>query len=178
MSPLEFAQGGFTWEWGVCDCTLFCASWVFVETGKDPGEGLRSTYSTAAEANAIVDRAGGMEVFIGQRLEGCGFARCIEGARRAPARARPACSVRSCERSGSGGSTPACGQAFGETGLPRMADRALEVSGGQFHPVTDLSLFATPRGANRLTPPRERQTSSDASVVQNPSFAVSPAVTG
>lgn len=77
MSPLEFAQGGFTWEWGVCDCTLFCATWVFVETGKDPGDGLRSTYSTAAAANAIVDRAGGMEAFIGQRLEGCGFARCI-----------------------------------------------------------------------------------------------------
>jgi len=74
-SPLEHAQSGFTWEWGVCDCTLFVASWVLEATGKDPGEGLRSTYSTAAEANAIVDAHGGMVDFIDWRLSSHGFMR-------------------------------------------------------------------------------------------------------
>lgn len=68
MALLEYAQASRPLEWGFNDCALFCAGWVHEKTGIDPGHGLRGSYSTAEEANAIVDRAGGMEAFIGGRL--------------------------------------------------------------------------------------------------------------
>jgi len=63
------------WQWGVLDCSLFCADAAMVVSGRDPGKGIRGTYSTEAEAMAIVAAAGGMEAFIGARLEAIGWRR-------------------------------------------------------------------------------------------------------
>lgn len=63
------------WQWGRVDCTLFCGDWALAHCGRDPGEGIRGTYSSADEAQSIVDRAGGIVAFIGQRLEAIGWER-------------------------------------------------------------------------------------------------------
>jgi hypothetical protein len=65
------------WRWGEMDCTLFCAGWAIAKSGRDPGEGIRGTYDTEAEALAIVEKAGGMQLFIGARLRGIGWKPCV-----------------------------------------------------------------------------------------------------
>jgi hypothetical protein len=84
MTLLEYIKGPHRWGWGgrrhadryhYCDCTLYAADWAAISTGKDPGEGIRFTYSTAEEANAIVEAAGGIEAFVHERLSACGFKR-------------------------------------------------------------------------------------------------------
>lgn len=57
------------------DCTTFPATRVQGLTGLDPAAGLRGTYTTLEEANAIVSAAGGMERFVASRLEPLGFKR-------------------------------------------------------------------------------------------------------
>lgn len=63
------------WQWGLTDCTLFTADWVVARTGRDPGAALRGTYSSAEQANAIIDRFGGIEGLVGAKLGGLGFER-------------------------------------------------------------------------------------------------------
>lgn len=63
------------WQWGFVDCTLFCGDWAMTRSGRDPGEGIRGTYSTEGEALAIVEGAGGMVAFVGDRLEAIGWER-------------------------------------------------------------------------------------------------------
>lgn len=63
------------WHWGIVDCTLFCGDWALALSGRDPGAGIRETYSTEEEALAIVERAGGMVDFVGNRLEAIGWER-------------------------------------------------------------------------------------------------------
>jgi len=67
------AAGKRRWRYGDVDCTLFAADWAMAITGKDPAEGIRGTYSTAAEANAIVDLHGGAVAFVGGCLAGIGW---------------------------------------------------------------------------------------------------------
>jgi hypothetical protein len=87
MTLLEYIEGPHRWAWGghlladryhYCDCTLYAADWVLEVTGRDPGEDLRRSYSSAEEANAIVDDAGGMVEFVASRLEPLGFKRVQE----------------------------------------------------------------------------------------------------
>lgn len=75
MNVKDFLARPHRWQWGVCDCTLFTADWASARTGRDPGEGLRGTYSTADEANAIIDRFGGIEGLICAKLGALGFMR-------------------------------------------------------------------------------------------------------
>lgn len=64
--------------YGAADCTLIAADFVaFLSGGRiDPGEGLRGTYRTKAQAEAIVAAHGGMAALVGDRLERHGFRRC------------------------------------------------------------------------------------------------------
>jgi hypothetical protein len=81
MTQIEFLQWPHHWGWGgngCVDCTTFPGEWVIAATGKDPIGDLRGTYETAEEANAIVEVAGGIEHFIGSRLEPLGFQRTVE----------------------------------------------------------------------------------------------------
>lgn len=84
MTLLDYIKGPHRWDWGghshadryhYCDCTLYAADWVQIGTGRDPGQGIRRTYSSAEEANAIVEVAGGMTAFVASRLEPLGFRR-------------------------------------------------------------------------------------------------------
>lgn len=64
------------WDWGGVDgddCTTFCASWVLFAAGVDLAEDLRGTYTDKDGANAVLDRAGGLEAFLSGRLEPAGF---------------------------------------------------------------------------------------------------------
>lgn len=58
-------QKSVTMEWGVCDCTLFCADWVEYLTGRDPAAPWRGTYSSRAGAQAHIAAAGGLPGFGG-----------------------------------------------------------------------------------------------------------------
>lgn len=52
------------WRWGGLfgeDCTTFVGSWVRQTTGIDPAAGIRGSYTTREEADAIVTRLGGIE---------------------------------------------------------------------------------------------------------------------
>ena len=78
--PRQWSWGGKAVETGEGyilgdDCTTFAASWVLEVSGVDPAAGLRGTYDTAEEANAIVARAGGLVALIGGRIEPLGWAR-------------------------------------------------------------------------------------------------------
>lgn len=57
------------------DCTTFCATWVENMTGTDPAEGLRETYRTAEDAQAILNASGGIIPFMAGKLEPMGFRR-------------------------------------------------------------------------------------------------------
>jgi hypothetical protein len=81
MTLLEFLRMPHHWGWGgngCVDCTTFPGEWVIAATGKDPISDLRGTYETAEEANAIVEAAGGVEAFVGSRLDPLGFQRAGE----------------------------------------------------------------------------------------------------
>lgn len=78
MNLIDFLHRPHHWGWGgngFVDCTTFAGEWVIATTGKDPIGDLRGTYETAEEANAIVESSGGIELFIGSRLEPLGFCR-------------------------------------------------------------------------------------------------------
>lgn len=48
-------------EWGVNDCCLWAADAVLAQTGRDPAQDLRGTYTTARGARAALRLAGGLE---------------------------------------------------------------------------------------------------------------------
>lgn len=80
-SLTEYAALPHRWVWGGMgghDCTTFCARWVEEVTEKNPAAGLAGTYATAEEANAIIERAGGVERLVGARLESLGFSRTTD----------------------------------------------------------------------------------------------------
>ncbi|WP_313526378.1 DUF6950 family protein [Shinella sp.] len=60
------------------DCTGFCATWIENLTGSDPAADFRGTYSSAEEAHAIVDAAGGLVRFAERYVEPLGFNRVRE----------------------------------------------------------------------------------------------------
>lgn len=64
------APDGF---WGVQDCWLFAADWVWTRTGWDPAADLRGRYSTELGAARLIARAGGPEAFAGRLLGGVGW---------------------------------------------------------------------------------------------------------
>jgi hypothetical protein len=47
--------------WGQCDCCLWPASWILLQTGVDPAAALRGSYSTRAGAYRLIMRAGGLQ---------------------------------------------------------------------------------------------------------------------
>lgn len=74
----EYLDSCRKWSWGGLggeDCTTFAASWVDHVHGRDPASRLRGTYFTCEEANAIVDRAGGVTELVASCLEPMGFQR-------------------------------------------------------------------------------------------------------
>lgn len=73
MTLLEFIRLPHKWQWSYCDCTMFAADWVLEKTGCDPAFDLRGTYASGVEANCIVNRAGGIDQLVGERLEQFGF---------------------------------------------------------------------------------------------------------
>lgn len=88
MNLEDFICTAREWRWGGAthaafpgeDCTTFVASWAQEVFGIDPAADLRGSYSTAEEANAIVDRAGGIVRLIGDRIEPMGWLRVSEPA--------------------------------------------------------------------------------------------------
>ncbi|MBB4242372.1 DUF6950 family protein [Rhizobium tropici] len=54
--PHRFRWGGRSGD----DCLMFCASWVWHVTGRDPVEEFRGTYSSEDEAREILTAHGGM----------------------------------------------------------------------------------------------------------------------
>lgn len=52
--------------WGEHDCCLFAADAVLAITGTDPATGLRGTYRTEAQAQALLQQLGGLQA-IGAR---------------------------------------------------------------------------------------------------------------
>jgi hypothetical protein len=67
--PHRFRWGGV----GGDDCKTFPATWMQYAIGIDPAAGLRGTYSTKAEAHAILKAAGGSLAFMDGKLapHGC-----------------------------------------------------------------------------------------------------------
>ena len=53
--------------WGSHDCAFFASNWVKEATGIDCAAGL-GTWSTARQANATIERVGGMETVIDAHL--------------------------------------------------------------------------------------------------------------
>jgi hypothetical protein len=81
MNLIDFLHRPHHWGWGgngFVDCTTSAGEWVIAATGKDPIADLRGTYAAAEEANAIIAAAGGIEDFVGSRLEPLGFHRTVE----------------------------------------------------------------------------------------------------
>lgn len=69
------------WQYGHVDCQMFAADWVVARTGLDPAEDLRGTYSTAEEANAMVEANGGCVDLVHDRLVGVGWHWIFSGPR-------------------------------------------------------------------------------------------------
>lgn len=69
--PHRFRWGGM----GGDDCTTFCATWIQESIGIDPAASYRGTYASAAGANDILTRAGGLVAFAAKTLEPTGFKR-------------------------------------------------------------------------------------------------------
>jgi hypothetical protein len=67
----EAAARGFAW--GQHDCMLFVADWARRLTGNDPGARWRGTYSTQAEAEAILSRGGGPGPILHEALTAQGW---------------------------------------------------------------------------------------------------------
>lgn len=58
---------------GGVDCVLFLANWIRETCGRDPAADLRGTYSTQAEARAILEKAGGFIPLVTCRLANIGW---------------------------------------------------------------------------------------------------------
>lgn len=61
--------------WGQWDCCLLAADWIERETGVNPAVDLIGTYRTAAEAEDMIDAAGGFIRMVGPRLTRVGWRR-------------------------------------------------------------------------------------------------------
>lgn len=68
------------WQAGVVDCTLFASDWVIEVCGKDPAEGVRGTYSTLDEGNAIFQGRYGPCDFAQKKMSAVGWVWKHEGA--------------------------------------------------------------------------------------------------
>lgn len=68
----EFIEGRMfkPFAWGVNDCAMFCADWIHTATGVDPAAEFRGTYSSEAEADAVLARfLGSIEYVVGGILK-------------------------------------------------------------------------------------------------------------
>lgn len=61
------------WAWGVEDCALWPANWALALTGRDPAERWRGTYSSEAEAKALIEAGGGYSELVRAGLESTGW---------------------------------------------------------------------------------------------------------
>jgi hypothetical protein len=57
-------------RWGLHDCALFCADWVWQVTGFDVGATWRGKYDTEAGAQEFIDAAGGLVALFDQGTDG------------------------------------------------------------------------------------------------------------
>jgi len=60
---------------GSSDCTFMVADWVWLVRGVDPVPDWRDSYSTAAEADAILARTGGLFRLVGTLARRAGLSR-------------------------------------------------------------------------------------------------------
>jgi hypothetical protein len=60
------------------DCSTFVGSWVLEQTGFDPASDFRGTYDTAEDANAIIQRAGGIVPLLESRIKPLGCHRVTD----------------------------------------------------------------------------------------------------
>jgi len=69
------AARSLQFEWGVHDCCILAANLIQEITGVDIAAGYRGTYSTEAEATAIIEAAGGFVPLIHSACSQLGWAR-------------------------------------------------------------------------------------------------------
>ena len=62
--------------WGTQDCVTLACDAVVLMIGIDPWEGLRGTYATEAEAEAMTAAAGGPEALVAARMAAAGLPEC------------------------------------------------------------------------------------------------------
>lgn len=63
-------------QWGVQDCATFACDAVIEMIGQDPWAAHRGTYSTEADADAIVTEAGGLEALAASIAATIGLEEC------------------------------------------------------------------------------------------------------
>jgi hypothetical protein len=73
LFPFLNSMMGRAFVWGECDCVTMPADWVQCRTGRDPAEGLRLTYGSAAECQRVTGFFTDPVGVIGPRLAGCGL---------------------------------------------------------------------------------------------------------
>ena len=60
-------------DWGVHDCLIFAADALVVQGRPDPAGPYRGVYSSAAEAQAVIDSAGGFVPLFESACDGAGI---------------------------------------------------------------------------------------------------------
>ncbi|OAP43737.1 DUF6950 family protein [Sinorhizobium americanum] len=78
MTLHEFLALPHRFRWGGAggdDCTTFCARWVEENVGVDPAEAFRGSYSTADEAQRIIEAHGGVVALFAGQVEPLGLIR-------------------------------------------------------------------------------------------------------
>lgn len=70
-------QSTLQWAYGEHDCVIFAADWVRAWTNNavDLAEGIRGTYATRDDADAVLARLGGIEGLADAKLGAAGFKR-------------------------------------------------------------------------------------------------------
>jgi len=68
LYSLVLRRGPQGFAWGSRDCFIWACDAVQAVTGRDPGADLRQTYSTAAEALALLRRLGGLAALASDRI--------------------------------------------------------------------------------------------------------------
>lgn len=58
------SRAGVRFEWGAFDCAMFAADWVLLACGVDLAAAWRGKYSSAAGADALLRRDGGLDAMI------------------------------------------------------------------------------------------------------------------
>lgn len=76
LAELVEARREAEFTWGSFDCAMWAADAVVAVAGEDPLAHVRGTYSTEAEADAILAAAGGFEAFMVEAFRAFGAPEC------------------------------------------------------------------------------------------------------